>query len=99
MKAQMKEQKIRCRFITSTEPLDSVLHLVEVRFDDRVVYWNAVAELTDDAAKPLDPHFDGPLSMYPIAVHLEDGRKGRLYINKGVGSAGYIGVSGVGWPD
>jgi hypothetical protein len=43
---QVSEQKTECQFTKDGQTLNAVLHLIEVRYNARIVFWNGVAQLT-----------------------------------------------------
>jgi hypothetical protein len=97
------EKKYECRLECGGETVDAVLHLIEVPYDGRFVFWNGVAELTTEDAARLLGDMQGDLAS--IGVRLSDGRTGCLYMVQGNGQADltgagahYFGLAVVGWP-
>src|SRR6476659_879211 len=42
---EIVEQKIDCKLVAKGQVLDVLLHLVEVRYSDRIVFWNGVTQV------------------------------------------------------
>jgi hypothetical protein len=93
---QVGDQKIDCQLLWKGHAIDVLLHLIEVRYSKRIVFWNGVAQLTmDDVAKLGEMQPDDP----PVEVRLPDGRTGFLYITHGRMEGGYFELAGTGKPN
>lgn len=86
--------KCDCKLINQGRVVDAMIHLIEIHYSERVVFWNAVWSLTRDQIMRLG---DLPLNDM-VEVELEDGRRGRLRVSQGRVSGEYSEMSGVGTP-
>jgi hypothetical protein len=93
---QIVEQKIDCQLVAKGQVLDVLLHLVEVRHSDRIMFWNGVALVTTDQIAKFD---DMTVDATPCEVRLPDGRTGMLYLTHGRMLGEYFELAGVGKPN
>lgn len=91
------EFKSACRIEKDGREIKAFAHVIEVRYDERFVFWNVVLQLTEDEIVKLGTI--GPPS--PVGVCLDDGRKGFLFlthINMDFRGEGHNEIAGVGKP-
>jgi hypothetical protein len=94
---EMQRQKIECHIAGVNGMIPAVADLIEIRYSERLVFWNAVILLTDDDYKKL---ITGRSSLDIVVVHLSDGRTGGLHVDYGIAAAnGYREIAGVGKPN
>ncbi len=91
---QTFESKIDCQISSGGQTIQALLHLIEIRYNERITFWNGVLELTDDQSAKL-----GQLGPAPMGVTLPDGRKGFLHFTHGKLVGGYNEIAGVGKPN
>ncbi len=91
---EVNEFKINSKLMVGGEPLGVLLHLIEIRYNKHITFWNGVMELTLDQMKLIKEVNDKP-----VGVELEDGRKGFFHLTQGKSSAGYYEIAGVGKPN
>src|SRR5437867_4317952 len=92
---QVTEKKTDCRFTLNGRAFDAMIHLIEIRYNERILFWNGVVELTlDDMAKlgRLPPGA-------PMELSLPDGRTGFLNLHHIHMAAGYCELAGTGGPN
>ena len=92
---QVTEQKNDCQLTKEGQEIDGLLHLIEVRYSDRVVFWTGVWEMTTDQAARI-----GVLSASAATfeVRLSDGRQGYLTATHILPERDYFQMAGVGKP-
>ena len=74
--------------------LGALLHLLEIRYNERIVFWNGALQITlEDAAKL------GAVFASPAMVRLPDGRTGTLQITHSHTMPGYCEIAGSGNPN
>ncbi len=89
------EKKIDCRFVVNDQEFEGLLHLIEVRYSERIVFWNGVLQLTRDQMLRF-----GEPPNHPVTVTLSDDRVGGLYFTHGTARSGdYFELAGVGKPN
>lgn len=91
---QVEETKTECRLEHEGQTLDAMLHLIEVRYNERITFWNGVIQLTTDQWKNL-----GDVEHLPLGVKLPDGRTGFLHVTHCNMRADYCEIAGVGSPN
>lgn len=93
---QISEMKVDCKLKKDGQSIDAMLHLIEIRYNERLVFWNGVAQLTDDQVEKLG----GPLKPPVIVeVKLPNEQTGFLHLTHFRGTSGYFEVAGVGKPN
>jgi hypothetical protein len=94
---EIVELKTDCQLQAPGKTVDALIHLVEVRYSETVVFWNGVLQLTKDNMVRLG---NAPGGTMPIGLVLADGRTGFLHITQGQSSSGdYHELAGVGKPN
>ena len=96
---QTQRQKTDCHLAAATGLVPATADLIEIRYSDRLVFWNAVISLTDDDFKLL---IAGRSSFDVVVMHLPDGRTGGLHVDYGVVASseyGYCEIAGTGKPN
>ena len=94
---ETQRQKIECHIAATDRLIPATADLIEIRYSDRLVFWNAVILLTNDDFNSL---IAGRNSLDIVVVHLPDGRTGGLHIVYGIAaSEGYREIAGVGKPN
>jgi hypothetical protein len=91
---QVDDQKIDCQLTYKGQTVDTVLHLIEVRYSERITFWNGVTQLTEDDLETLRECQMGEM----LTVRLADGRTGFLYVTQFRLEVGYSEIAGVGKP-
>ena len=76
----VNELKTECRLKKDGQPLEAMLHLIEVVYNDRITFWNGVAQLTTDQVNRLG---EMPAGQTMVGVELSDGRTGFLDVTHG----------------
>ena len=89
------ERKTDCQLTKDGQTIEALLHLVEVRYGERVVFWNGVWEMT-----AADVVKTGALAAADatFAVRLCDGREGSLTVTYRHAAPNYFQMAGVGRP-
>jgi hypothetical protein len=90
---EISESRIECELFVGTGIICALLHLVEIRYNERITFWNGVLRLTDDQARKVG------VGQLPIAVKLSDGRTSFLLPTHWKDISGYFEIAGVGRPD
>jgi len=92
---ETRDLKTACQLWKDGQTMDAVIHLVEVPYSERIVFWNGVAALTDDDARSLGALQPG---RSVVDVSLPDGRKGFLHVTHFHQPEGYFEPAGAGVP-
>jgi len=91
---KISETKTDCQLEHRGQTFNAMLHLIEIRYNDRIVFWNGVMQLTRDQLM----RFGEPGDL-PVFVRLPDGRTGYLHLTHGNMTADYYELAGVGKPN
>lgn len=95
MAVKIVDSKIDCQLLQDNRVIDALLHLIEIVYNERITFWNAVMELTDESARSL-----GVFDQHPtLGVRLADGRTGFLEITHCTATGEYFELAGVGKPN
>jgi hypothetical protein len=93
---RITETKTDCHLQTGQQAIDAMIHLVEICYDSRLLFWNCVMQLTKDNMMVLGEAIDGR----PIGIELSDGRNGYLHVVSCRIQAGdYYEIAAVGKPN
>ena len=83
-RVQVNEFKTDCQLEKGGHTIDVFAHFVEVRYSERIVFWNVVLQVTDDEIGKL-----GEIGSAPVGLRLPYGRTGFMYLT-------HVSVSGQG---
>jgi len=97
---QIHETKTDCKILKHGLALDATIHLIEIRYNGWIAFWNGVLQMTKDDIRKL-----GEITDTPLDVHLPDGRTGYLHLiharaisTEAPVREGYFELAGVGRP-
>jgi hypothetical protein len=93
-KMQVTESKTDCQIRSGDQSLNAMLHLIEIRYSERIVFWNGIFQITRDEMSRL-----GDVGKRPVFVTLPDGRTGALHISYGNATSDYFEFAGAGQPN
>jgi hypothetical protein len=92
---QTAELKTDCMMEKDGQTFEVLLHLIEIRYNERIVFWNGVVSLTDETRAKV-----GTVKpMEKVGILLPDGRRGCLMITHAYLTENYYEVAGVGNPN